>query len=152
MHLPKRVNSSRPGAFKKSVYRTFVLFGLLSVIQVHASENSGIYFMTGGTLVEHCQKTSDFEMGRCLGYVQSMVDMHDTLVAWGRLEKRWCIPADVSGDQLVEAALDGLRAQPELSDHAAASLLDHSFISAFPCEHSELQPPAPDRVNRFYVR
>jgi hypothetical protein len=93
---------------------------------------------SGNSLLKLCTETADLypfvQYSMCIGYIQGVLD-HDQVRADGeKTGKPFCVPNDVSNDQLRKVAINNLNEYPENLHLNAASLVATALHEAFPCE------------------
>lgn len=103
----------------------------MSSLQVRAN---GEFFIDGNTLHAWCE-TADGNAGRaqCLGYIESAVDTHETLVDWKRIPPKFCMPGNVALDQIRLVVVKNMNEHPEELHKSASSLVLRALNKAFPC-------------------
>lgn len=71
--------------------------------------------------------------GSCTGYVAGTVDAFRTVLNSYKL-KPYCLPAGVSGEQILGMTKDYLASHPEHMDVSAANLIMVMLLDSFPCQ------------------
>jgi len=100
-------------------------------------------FVSGNQLLAHCREYksiaadhegSSFEAGHCGGFLHGVADSYQSL---HRLDASspplYCMPAGVSGGQLVRIVFKFLEANPEKLNAVASDLVLLAYVEAFPC-------------------
>ncbi|MBI2801122.1 MAG: hypothetical protein HYX63_12735 [Gammaproteobacteria bacterium] len=100
-------------------------------LQVQANDE---FFIDGDTLHAWCE-AADVNAGRaqCLGYLESAVDTHETLVDWKGIPPKFCMPSNVTLDQIRLVVVKGMNEHPEELHSSASSLALRALNKAFPC-------------------
>lgn len=100
-------------------------------------------FQTGNQLYERCNNSSEVDRGFCIGYAAGVADMLTIQELVGERPKRLCVPVEVTGGQLSDVVVKGLRDDPASRNQTASGLAAISIIEAFPCPVATPKRPAP---------
>jgi len=113
---------------------------LLLTLLIPATSFAG--FENGNTLLARCTTTKAEtlyyqEQARCLAYISGISDAHNTFVAWGYMEPRFCLPNSVTRDQLEKIVVKYLNENPEKLHFTAASSINNALYGAFPAPYRD---------------
>jgi len=97
------------------------------------------YFESGSELLEKCEaylsETGSATKGNvCAGYVEGIVDGHNTFVYWGEIKPYWCMPKHGTVGQVIRVVTKYLQEHPESLHLTAGGLTAIALTEAFPCE------------------
>lgn len=109
---------------------------LLAVLCLSLWASSAIAgFKTGNQLLAECEGTvgGAIDLGICLGYLTSVIDTAETLVARQVTPRQFCMAEGVTGGQLEKVAIKYLKEHPERLHFSGSSLALDAFEIAFPC-------------------
>ena len=102
-------------------------------------------FKSGSKLLNECtplltQNKNTTELlfeASCLNYIKGVFDMHQTLVARGKIELQICKPTDVDLGHLGRVIMKYLNENPQKLKITASSLILPALSEAFPCPESQ---------------
>ncbi len=103
---------------------------ILPVFLVLPMNEAAAAYESGGTLLEHCLSESLISGIYCMGYILGVADSN----AYSNDEKTFCLPKDVSRNQLRLMAVKFLKDNPVTHHYGAASIIVRPWIKAFPCK------------------
>jgi len=114
---------------------------LFSFNQARAVGSDG-YFVSGSELLERCEAylgddtNANIASGNaCAGYVEGIVDEHNTFVNWGEIKPAWwCVSKHSNLGQLIHVVTKYLQEHPEDLHQTASGLTVIALTDAFPCE------------------
>lgn len=88
-------------------------------------------FMTGNTLLSHCDEPDAIGTTYCVAYVVGIADMMNDGISIGG--RRACLPGGVTSFQVRDIAVAYLRRNPQSRHYIAASIVAVALADAFPC-------------------
>jgi hypothetical protein len=103
---------------------------MIALLMLATATSPTTGFVFGRELYEWCKESS---RPTCITYVMGISDELVSLQATGKLKKRYCSPAQVTGGQLADVVLRSLHDHPERQHLPAASVVSYALIDAFPC-------------------
>jgi Rap1a immunity proteins len=112
--------------------RHLIPFALL-VVGINTAQAQDVQaFMSGNRLLDYCSAPSgSYLYGFCIGHITGVAD---AMTSYGGLgEYRACMPKPVVVEQVVEVAIQSLRANPAGRHLTAVSLIAKALAKAFPC-------------------
>jgi len=108
---------------KKIVIVTLLL--IVSSITMAASyKSTKVFEVTGNTIATICARTSGYEYGVCLGFINGVA----------ALQKKACIPEGVKFGQLKDVVLKYLSENPELRHKPAQNLITSALAQVWVCK------------------
>ncbi len=116
---------------------------LLIALLVAQGAHAGYYnYMSGNELLTACSvdpwdpasKLELVRISKCTGYVTGITDAYNVFHNWNFIEPMWCMPNEVSIDQLKKVVLKYLKENPQAIHMSASSLVVNAVVLAFPCE------------------
>ncbi len=121
--------------------RLTALFALVVVTNVGAQLDSGHGFYTGNALMRLCENTDRTEStpdfasySECVAFLSSVIDTYGMLMNLEAIPKAVCSPSKITQEQLRQAFLKYMNANPEKWRHAAVSHAIVAFAGAWPCK------------------
>lgn len=127
---------------KKTVFvLAVVVFSVASPLMAAQMQT----FKSGSKLLNECtplltQNKNTTELlfeASCLNYIKGVFDMHQTLVARGKIEAQICKPTDVDLGHLGRVIMEYLNANPQKLKITASSLILPALSEVFPCPESQ---------------
>lgn len=127
---------------KKTVFvLAVVVFSVASPLMAAQMQT----FKSGSKLLNECtplltQNKNTTELlfeASCLNYIKGVFDMHQTLVARGKIEAQICKPTDVDLGHLGRVIMKYLNANPQKLKITASSLILPALSEVFPCPESQ---------------
>ncbi len=117
------------------------LLALMVVISVNAQSQSGYGFYTGSAVMRLCKNTDRTESTpditnykECVAYLAGVSDTYGMLMSLDAIPRAICSPSKVTQEQLRQAFLKYMSANPEKWHHAATSHAVVAFAIAWPCK------------------
>jgi hypothetical protein len=86
-------------------------------------------FMDGNALYADCTSNNYVERGKCLGYVEGVVDNLEEIRSARNVPV--CVPNGTVGHQVVDVVVNYLRDHPEGRSYAASSLVVFAVLKAW---------------------
>jgi hypothetical protein len=103
------------------------------VVLLMASGQVWAAYQSGNDLLRQCKAGDVNRIVGCYGYIASVVDTHEALVARG-MQPEICVPEEiVSPERLRRIVLQYFAGNPESLHFAASSLILNALRGAFPC-------------------
>jgi hypothetical protein len=98
-------------------------------------------FKSGNKLLSECsplfsQNKSKIELlaeASCFSYIKGVFDLHQTLVARGKIEAQICKPLDVDLGQIGRVIIKYIEDNPDKVNITASSLILPALSEAYPC-------------------
>jgi hypothetical protein len=126
---------------RKCLVRLTALFALAVVTPASAQLNSGYGFYTGNALMRLCKNTDRTEStpdfasySECVAYLSGVIDTYGMLMNLDAIPRAICSPGKATQEQLRQAFLKYMNANPEKWRHAAVSHALVAFAAAWPCK------------------
>ena len=98
-----------------------------------------MHFYDGNKLLAMCEAQSDFDRGRCLGFVVAVTDRGMAVIT-GAPDPGVCLEKNVTDGQVMTIVLKYLRENRDKLHWAAWSLALNALIAVFPCEKADSGP------------
>jgi hypothetical protein len=107
--------------------------GCLIVSQAQAQTKSGAFY-DGNKLLQYCSPgDTPTHQGICIGYIAGLADALSSPGASINGLKA-CIPTGVKQGQVMDVAINYLKAHPETRHYTADSLVAQALRDVFPCK------------------
>lgn len=113
---------------------------LITAALIPATSFAG--FEDGNGLLARCTTTEANDLyfqnsSNCLAYIAAISDAQDTLVGWGNMEPKFCLPEGVTRGQLKKIVVKDLNENPADLHLNAGSLVINALYSAFPPSYKD---------------
>ena len=109
---------------------------MLSIAAANAQEQpTPMHFYDGNKLLAMCEAATDFDKGRCLGFVVAVSDRGMAIIT-GAPDPGVCLEKSVTDGQVMTIVLKYLRENRDKLHWAAWTLALNALIAVFPCENT----------------
>lgn len=125
---------------RKRPYAAMAMMLATAAGGVHAQEKPApMHFYDGNKLLAMCESHTDFDRGRCLGFVVAVSDRGMAVIN-GAPDPGVCLEKDVTDGQVMTIVLKHLRENRDKLHWAAWSLALNALIAVFPCGKTGAAP------------
>ena len=113
----------------------WIVAAALAAITLVAARQADANFQTGNDLLRFCEDISDSGYGRCLGYVEGVVDSLEVARSDHHLPP--CVREGIGTAQVHNAVIKYLRDHPETREQTASRLVVIAVSSALQCSQPD---------------
>lgn len=113
------------------MWRVATCVALLGAVAEPVTAADSIFFQTGNTLLSACEDPAPVKQTFCVGYIEAIADIENS--GEGVAGSRSCIPPMVTGGQLRDIVIKGLRRMPEIRHNGVSSVVAAVLVDTFPC-------------------
>jgi len=114
--------------FTDKVMKKIIIVALLLMLSATvfsaSYKSTKIFEVTGNSITDFCKKTSGYEYGVCLGYINGVA----------ALQKQACIPEGVKFGQLKDVVLKYITENPESRHKPANKIITSALAHVWVCK------------------